>query len=70
MISVIMSSDQQVPGNSETVEEAVVDYPKDEPASWVSRHSRTLRDIGKVTVSVIIGVTIGVLFSKKFIKKE
>lgn len=70
MISVIMSSDQQVPGNSETVEKIVVDYSKDESASWVSRHSRTLRDIGKVTVSVIIGVSIGVFFSKKFIKKE
>ncbi len=70
MISVIMSSDQTVPGNSETVEETVVDYPKDGPASWVSRHSRTLRDVGKVTVSVIIGISIGVLFSKKFIKKE
>lgn len=65
-----MSSDQHVPGNSETVEETVVDYPKDGPASWVSRHSRTLRDIGKVTVSVIIGVSIGILFSKKFSKKE
>ena len=65
-----MSSDQQVPGNSETAEEAVVDYPKDEPAAWVSRHSRTLRDIGKVTVAVIIGVSIGVLFSKKINKKE
>lgn len=65
MISVIMSSDQQVPGNSETVEEAVVDHPEDDPVSWVSRHSRILRDIGTVTVAVIIGVSIGVFFSKK-----
>jgi hypothetical protein len=54
-----------IPGNSETVDEAVVDYSKDDAASWVSRHSRTLLDIGKVTVAVIIGVSIGVLFSKK-----
>jgi hypothetical protein len=65
MISVIMSSEQQVPGNSETVEEAVVDHPEDRPVSWVSRHSRTLRDIGTVTVAVIIGVSIGLFFSKK-----
>ena len=70
MIVVNMSSDQQVPGNSETPEEIVAEYPDKEPVSWVSRHSRTLRDIGKVTVSVIIGVSIGILFSKKFIKKE
>lgn len=60
-----MSSDQQVPGNSETVEEFVVEHPDKEPITWASRHSRTLWDIGTVTVAVIIGVSIGVLFSKK-----
>jgi hypothetical protein len=60
-----MSSDQQVPGNSETVEEIVVKHPDEKPTTWVSRHSRTLRDIGTVTVAVIIGVSIGVFFSKK-----
>ena len=65
MISVIMSSDQQVPGNSETVEEIVVEHPEDDPASWVSRHSRTLWGVGAVSIAVIIGVSIRVLFSKK-----
>lgn len=65
MISVIMSSEQQVPGNSETVEEIVAKKSDENPTSWVSRHSRTLWDIGTVSVAVIIGVSIGVLFSKK-----
>ena len=65
MISVIMSSDQQVPGNSETVEEIVVEHPEDDPASWVSRHSRALWGAGVVSIAVIIGVSIRVLFSKK-----
>ena len=65
-----MSSDQRIPGNSEPEPETVFDHPEDDPETWVSRHSRTLRDIGKVTVSVIIGVSIGILFSKKFSKKE
>jgi hypothetical protein len=63
-----MSSDQQVPGNSETsnpIEEIVVEHPEDDPASWVSRHSRTLWGVGAVSVAVIIGVSIRVLFSKK-----
>lgn len=69
-----MSSEtsQQIPGNSVTSEQTneIVEQSVDNNTSWVSRHSRTLRDIGKVTVSVIIGVSIGILFSKKFSKKE
>lgn len=65
MISVIMSSDQQVPGNSETIEEFVVEHPDKEPITWVSRHSRTLWGVGAVSIAVIIGVSIRALFSKK-----
>ena len=65
-----MSSDPQVPGNSETVEEFVVEHPdenpEDDPASWISRHSRTLWGVGAVSVAVavIVGVSIRTLFSK------
>ena len=65
-MSVIMSS-QQIPGNSDVSDQSndVADQPVDDNTSWVSRHSRTLRDIGTVTVAVIIGVSIGLFFSKK-----
>lgn len=64
-----MSSDQQVPGNSETVEEFVVEHPdentEEDHTTWVSRHSRSLWGFGAVTVAVIVGVSIRALFSKK-----
>ncbi len=63
-----MSSEQQVPGNSELsnpIEEIVVKHPDEEPTTWVSRHSRTLWGVGAVSVAVIIGVSIRALFSKK-----
>ena len=64
-----MSSDQQVPGNSESEPEAIVAHPDENPegdhTSWVSRHSRGLWGVGVVSVAVIVGVSIRALFSKK-----
>ena len=60
-----MSSDQQVPGNSEPEPQDVVAHPDEEPVSWISRHSRSLWGVGVVSAAVIIGVSIRVLFSKK-----
>jgi hypothetical protein len=65
MIIVIMSSDQQIPGNSEPDPQDVVVRPDEEPASWISRHSRSLWGVGVVSAAVIIGVSIRLLFSKK-----
>lgn len=60
-----MSSDQQVPGNSEIEPEAVVEHPDEEHTTWISRHSRGLWGVGVVSAAVIIGVSIRALFSKK-----
>jgi hypothetical protein len=63
MIVVIMSSEQQVPGNSEP--NAVVEHPEEEPTSWVSRHSRSLLGAGVFSVVVILGVTIRSFLRRK-----
>jgi hypothetical protein len=69
MIVVIMSSDQQVPGNSEPEPQDVVAHADENPegdhTTWISRHSRGLWGVGVVSAAVIIGVTMRALFSKK-----
>jgi len=67
MMLVIMSSEQQIPGNSDTSNqtEEVIEHPVEDNASWVSRHSRSLWGVGVIGVGVILGVTLSSLFRGK-----
>ena len=60
-----MSSEQQVPGNSEPEAVEHPDENLEESTTWISRHSRSLWGVGAVSVAVILGVTVRALFSKK-----
>ena len=64
LISGIMSSEQQIPGNSDTRDE-IVEQHIDDNTTWVSRHSRSLWGAGAVSVAIIIGVSIRALFRGK-----
>jgi cell division protein FtsX len=67
MVLVIMSTEQQIPGISDTSNqtEEVVEHPVEDNATWISRHSRSLWGVGVVGVAVILGVTLRSLFRRK-----